>query len=284
MALSGKGDFRAATSELREAVRLDPKRARAHYHLGNSLRDGGDLDGAVKAFRETIRLEPGFAEAHCNLGLILMSQARFREAREAFRRGHDLGSRRPGWNYPSASWLAEAEGLARVEERFPAVLRGEETPAEAQQALILAAVAARDSLASAAARLYATAFELDPKLADKLDSPHLYNAASMAVLAGSGEGRDEARPDAPERTRLRNQALGWLRANLAAWDRVAKDARDPLRPQIGTFLDELKQSPQLARVRDPDGLAKLPDGERAAWKAFWDDLDALLKKAGPARK
>ena len=35
----------------------------------------------------------------------------------------------------------------------------------------------------------------------------------------------------------------------------------------------------LAGICDPDALAKLPDGEQTAWRALWDDVDALRKKA-----
>ena len=35
---------------------------------------------------------------------------------------------------------------------------------------------------------------------------------------------------------------------------------------------------ELAGVRDEAGLAKLPEAERADWKALWADVEDLLKK------
>ena len=38
-----------------------------------------------------------------------------------------------------------------------------------------------------------------------------------------------------------------------------------------------KQNPNLAGVRDPDALAKLPQPEPDAWRALWADVDRLLR-------
>jgi hypothetical protein len=35
----------------------------------------------------------------------------------------------------------------------------------------------------------------------------------------------------------------------------------------------------LAGVRDPAALARLPAAERAAWQALWADVDALIRGA-----
>jgi hypothetical protein len=35
----------------------------------------------------------------------------------------------------------------------------------------------------------------------------------------------------------------------------------------------------LAGIRDPDALGKLPDDERQQWQRLWSDVDALLERA-----
>ena len=91
------------------AIRLKPDDAVAHCNLGNALRDQGKLDEAIAEYRTAIRLKPDYAEAYCNLGVFLQQQGHFTEALEMLRKGHELGSRRPDWQYPSAQWVAEAE-------------------------------------------------------------------------------------------------------------------------------------------------------------------------------
>ena len=55
-----------------------------------------------------------------------------------FRRGHELGSKRPGWLYPSGDWVREAERMNLLARRLPAVLRGEEARVEFDDAVVLA--------------------------------------------------------------------------------------------------------------------------------------------------
>ena len=70
-ALLAKEDLDGAVASYKEAIRLDPKFAMAHDNLGNALRAKGDLDGAVASYKEAIRLDPKDAVAHYNLGLAL---------------------------------------------------------------------------------------------------------------------------------------------------------------------------------------------------------------------
>jgi hypothetical protein len=42
-----------------------------------------------------------------------------------------------------------------------------------------------------------------------------------------------------------------------------------------------QQDADLAGVRDAAALDRLPEGERRAWRALWQDVEALLAKARP---
>ena len=75
-----------------------------------------------------IRLRSDHAEAHCNLANVLVRTGRFQEAVGYARRGHELGSRRRGWRYPSGRWLKEKEEMAEMAGKLPAVLKGEAEP------------------------------------------------------------------------------------------------------------------------------------------------------------
>ena len=103
LALEAQGKLDEAVAEYREAIRLKPDDASAHFNLGNALKlpgearrgdgrmprgdpaqarrrlrplrprpgswDQGKYDEAVAEFREAIRLKPDDAAAHNNLGL-----------------------------------------------------------------------------------------------------------------------------------------------------------------------------------------------------------------------
>src|SRR5262249_11346445 len=145
-------------------------------------------------------------------------QGQFRAALEALKRGHELGSQRPGWSEPSARWVRECEQLVALDEKLPALLKGEAQPADAPERLALAALCLRYKHCNgAAARFYADAFADQPTLADDPRSGHRYNAACAAALAALGKGQDADRLDDAERAALRHQAHAWLAADLAVW-------------------------------------------------------------------
>src|SRR5262249_5529974 len=137
-ALASMDRWDEAIAEFREAIRLKPDYAEAHCNLGIALRAKGRWDEAIAEFREPIRLEPDYAEAHCNLGGAMLAQGKFREALEAVRRGHELGSRKPGWRYPSAQWVREGERLIELDGRLPGFLERKNAPANPAEGIELA--------------------------------------------------------------------------------------------------------------------------------------------------
>jgi Flp pilus assembly protein TadD len=312
--LSGKGDFEGAVAEFHEASRLHPDEPQYHIQLGHALRDKGDLDAAVVAFREASRLRPDeqdplmnlvttlrtkgdiagavaaakealrhnpdFAYAYCSLGISLGRQGLFREAVEKLERGHELGSKQQGWKNPSEKWVRDHRRLLELDQKLPAVLRGETRAADAGEWLAMADVCNRKDLRSASVRLSEKAFAERAELADDLTAGHRYNAACAAALAGSGAGKDDPPPDEPARAKLREQALGWLRADLAARGKVLEGGDANARQTLIKTLDHWKKDTDLAGIRNDAALAKLPEAEREAFRSLWADVEALRVKAG----
>ena len=109
---------------------------------------------------------------------------------------------------------------------------------------------------------------------------HRYNAACAAALAGCGQGKDDPPLDDAARTRWRKQAIDWLKADLAAWSKILESGPPQARPFIAQTLQHWKADPDLAGLRDPAALDKLPEDEQNACRALWKDVDALLARAG----
>jgi tetratricopeptide (TPR) repeat protein len=74
-----------AEAAFREAIRINPGFAQAHYNLGSVLQDQKKFPEAEAEFREAIRINPDFAQAHNNLGSVLRGLKRLPEAETAFR-------------------------------------------------------------------------------------------------------------------------------------------------------------------------------------------------------
>src|SRR5262249_46122289 len=161
---------------------------------------------AEQAFRDAIRLKPDYAEAHCDLGHTLQQQCDFREALEAYRRGHELGSKNPRWPFPSDRWVRQCERLLELDGQLIGILAGETTPASPGERIELARLCNFKGLHRAAARFSKEAFEAEPKLANDVGGAHRnsaachrYNAACYTALAGCGQGQDAADLDDAER-------------------------------------------------------------------------------------
>jgi superkiller protein 3 len=269
-----KGKLGEAIASFEKGIQLDPKDARIHYNLGQVLADKGDLERAVKAYQKVVELDPKWPEAHCNLGGTLRDQGRFAAALASLRRGHDLGSKRPGWSYPSADWVKQCEQQLAVDGKLRAFLAGKGAPADAATQVQMAELAMQPyhRLDLTAVRLYRDAFARQRTLADV----HRYNAARAATRAGTGQGKDASELVDSQRAEWRKQALNWLAADLAAHREQAKKAAG--QPIVRERLTHWQTDKDLAGMRDEPSLARLPETEREAWRKLWGEVAALLKQ------
>jgi serine/threonine-protein kinase len=275
-----KHDLDAATMHFKKAIGIDSKQPTLYYQLGNVLREQGKVDDAIAAFRQAIQVQPDYAEAHCHLGGELLKTGAFTDGLEALRRGHDLGSKRPDWKNPSAEWVQRAERLVALDAKLTAYLKGKSQPKDNQERLDLIGVCTLKKQHVGAARLYADAFAADAKLADDLQGMHRYIAASHAAMAGNGQDT-AARLPGEERAHWRQQALAWLRADLALCTRKAEAGKAAEREQARKLLGQWREDADLAGIRDPETLARLPEGERRESQRFWADVEALFKRTRP---
>jgi eukaryotic-like serine/threonine-protein kinase len=205
---------------------------------------------------------------------------RFTEALTAFRRGHEIGTKRAsGWTHPSAEWIRDCERLIQLEAELPAVLKGSVRPATAAEAIEFARLC-RDYKQShaAAARLFEAAFTARSEVAEDLRAGHRYRAACSAALAGRGQGQDAAELDESARAHWRNRARTWLRADLAAWAKHAEGNNPRVLADVQRALQSWRQEEQLAGIRDAAVITNLPAEEQSACKQLWTDVADLLRR------
>jgi serine/threonine protein kinase/tetratricopeptide (TPR) repeat protein len=278
-ALRAKGQTEEAIAECREALRIKKGFPEAHSNLGNALMDEGQLEEAIAEYREALRIKKDDPGDHCNLAHALRAQGDFLKALEEYRCGHELGSKQRNWQYPSAQWVQECERLVELDKRLPSLLEGRSTPTGPSEGIELAQLCSLKRLNRAALRFYEHAFNTKPELKDDMKAAHRYNAACAAALAGCGEGKDAEKLNEKERAHLRGQALDWLRADLEARARVLH--KEPARSaaQVTKVLRHSLADPDLAGVRGPEALAKLPEPEREPWQELWSHVADTLARA-----
>jgi tetratricopeptide (TPR) repeat protein len=258
-----------AEKATRKAIELQPNYPNAYSTLGIILRAQQKLPEAAEAQRKAVELD--HATADSNLGHLLMAQGQFAEARAAFKRHESLDPFYLGW---ADAWL-------QLDAKLPRVLTGETLPADAAELFAMAdfcQLRCRQYYA-ASARLYREAFAANPKLVIDLRADIRYDAACAAAQAGCGKGKDAGNLESKDYTRLRGQALAWLRADLRAWG--AELVNDPGTVVVGVRYEMLqwRNDPALDDVRAPDALAKLPEAERQEWRKLWEEVAELERRA-----
>jgi tetratricopeptide (TPR) repeat protein len=273
--LVARKDLKGAIVCFRKAIHLNPRCAEAHTSLGLALFDTGDLKGAATCYRKAILLDPSNALAHGALGQALLLQGEFTQARAVIRRCLALLSTQHPLRKPVSRQLQHCERLLDLEGRLTAVLAGLAEPRDTVERLNLADLAQQSYKRqyAVAVRLYSEAFA-DKDASAQLLALHRYNAARAAALAAAGQGNGAAELDARERAQLRQQALGWLKADLANWGNGPLSTRPPLQ----RTLLHWQKDPALAGVRDKEALAKLSQDERTRWRKLWADVAARLDR------
>jgi tetratricopeptide (TPR) repeat protein len=278
-ALAVKQDLAGAVAAFRQAIRLDPKDARAHFHLGTTLYAKGDLDGAIAEYQQTIRLDPRFVGAFTKLGDALAVKGRLDEAIACYRKALQIDPPDRVEPYYGLGKVLQRKGQhQQAVQVFKKVISLKPNWAEGHLAL---GVALKDAgQVRAAVEAFRKAFTIRPVLAEDLHGGPRSRAAGAAALAGCGLGEDSAKLDARQRARLRQQALTWLRADLALWAKRLDGGKPADRKAAADTLRRWQKAKDLAGLRDKDAVARLPVDEREACRKLWAEVGALLQKAG----
>jgi tetratricopeptide (TPR) repeat protein len=275
-----KGDLDGSIDAYRQAIQLNPQSALEHNALGFVLQTKGDLDGAIAAYRQATILDPKSAPFHNVLGFALQAKGDLEGAVAAYRQAIYLD---PNAVYIQDNLRAARQMQAELERKLLAFLRGERKPepAECLELAFLCQQPWKQQFAHSA-RLYEAAFAARPELAEDVSKWHRYNAACGAALAAAGQGKDQPPLDDKTRARWRQQALLWLRADLAAHAKQLETGKPEDLSFVEQRLRHWQSDSDLAGLRDP-AAGKLPTPEQQAWRKLWADVAALLQKARSPR-
>jgi hypothetical protein len=175
-------------------------------------------------------------------------------------------------------WFAAEFHLGRVLRDDP-----EHATVQTRLAQIRFKTAYDEKKFAAAARLWAEALEIHPKLGDDPRTQARFSAARAAAMAADGQGQDEPPLDDAAKTALRRQALDWLRADLTALGKLLAPGTPQARAAVVEALQHWDKDPDLAGIRAAQALAELPEAERKEWQAIWAEVEALLKRARDAK-
>lgn len=310
-ALAKSGELDAALREARRAVALEPKEFRMRVLLGEVLRKSGEYgqsldsyqraydlnsdtsltqfglveaflkvgqnDKAVNLLREILKRDDGSVLARLMLGELLLSNRKGAEAAKQFERVRQLNPDDEKIGERIDKRLEKCAEVQKLEEALPAILKGEAEPKDADEKITLAEICSRNLDKNLeAAKFYQEALKQDPKLLDP-PAPHQYNLACVYLLVadGKGEGADTLTDEA--RTQYRTEARELLHDARQRWAKMDPDPKNESRDPLDA-LRYWRFDPDLAPIREPDQLAKLPESERTQWQTFWAEHDEIIEK------
>ena len=268
-----KENWPEAFRAMKESVRADPDTgffmisSTALYMLGSgSISPTFPSDHElVQFFNELIALHSTHPGGYDLLGLFYYQIGNHREALASFNKAKLLASP----DHPSRTFVEmqfqQLEGEARWEEKLPAVLRGEITPASGDEFAELAGYCGHSRKVRARDAIRHRGRKTDPVLSDWAQAKF----AGWAVQAAAGNGTDAATLPLIVRERYRRLALQWLS------DVIKREGQVSLVIML-TLGNNLRD---FAPVRDAKELARLPPAERAEWEKIWARITPPSEKS-----
>ncbi len=260
--------------ELHEAIRLKPKLAATQvgFHLAVALGRSGNVTGAISTIRKAIEQGPQVRldTLHLIWPIALIDQKKdliaiLRQLREGAKEDKAI-----------VVWIDRAilltERLMAMGSRLAKVFHG------GGRGDVYSRMCRIRRLYALDAALWSVAFDVEPALLEDRLGWYRYSAACSAALAGCGKGKDQPPPADAERAKLRGQALTWLRAEFSAKAKVRETGTPGATKDLHGTLQHWREDPDLSGVRDPEALAKLPEAERATWRALWAEVESLEKR------
>ena len=101
----------------------------------------------------------------------------------------------------------------------------------------------------------------------------------MVSQVTRGQVGDSAELDEAERTVWRKQAIEWLRADLLLWARILESGRSGPGAALRQSLAHWLSDGDLADLRDEPAITRLSEREREECRAFWKEVETLLRRA-----
>jgi serine/threonine-protein kinase len=170
---------------------------------------------------------------------------------------------REAWMYHALRREAERAILPQL----PRFLTGQYDPQDDLERVAMTAECQFRELHAARARLLKQVMGSTRELAVKFRK----FAVTPAAMAGCGLGKDAPALNDSERERWRAQARQWVREELSAAAGGAQSEAPTARTTLAVFL----ATPELACVREPAGLLRLPAAERQEWTDLWEQARKL---------
>jgi len=122
-ALATVGEFSQATTHMRSYLEIVPDSAVAHIDLGIFYSQQGEIDEEIGAYRAALKLDAASMDAHYGLGNALARQGQFAEAKSHLLRAAELKPQRSDIYFTLGNLHVKENLLAEASENFSQAIR-----------------------------------------------------------------------------------------------------------------------------------------------------------------
>jgi len=140
LAYGNAGQYEEAIASYKEAIRIKPDDADAHYNLGVTYGESGQYEEAIASYKEALRIKPDDADAHYNLGYVYRELGQYEEAIASFKKSIRIKPDDANAHYSLGLAYDESGQYEEAIASYKEVLRIKPDDADAHFFLVLAYV------------------------------------------------------------------------------------------------------------------------------------------------
>ena len=140
LAYGNAGQYEEAIASYKEALRIKPDDADAHYNLGVTYGESGQYEEAIASYKEALRIKPDDADAHYNLGYAYRKLGQYEEAIASFKKSIRIKPDDANAHYSLGLAYDESGQYEEAIASYKEVLRIKPDDADAHFFLVLAYV------------------------------------------------------------------------------------------------------------------------------------------------
>lgn len=285
---SSIGLFREAIEVLEKVVESEPRSHSAWTKLGDNLALSQlDVARSIQAYESALRLQSSDRRTLLKLGAVYEGEGRWDEALRAYRRAAGRGQRQPLGSSGSSDRVGEAasQAVSGLEHMIELAKRADEHVEDSGNTLspvdrhLLARVCYGTKDFGTAARLFVSALEADPPLAEQ---SYLREFVAWTIGRAIAVAFRASEPvPAQEVSTWCRQALAWMSAELETQKtRTRANDKKTLRAVLKT-MRAWRICPHLGPLRDEKALGNLAPADQKRCREFWARVDALIAELDP---
>ena len=161
-------EYSEAIDEFKQAIKLKPNYAAAHYHLANAYFGLRRYDEALDSYKKAVKIKPSYIDAHYSLGVLATMLSEYDDAIKALKKVIKLDPKHSRAFFSLGNAYSELEDYEEAVTYYKKAVQLKPKDAAARYSLGVSYLKLDKQLISSARREYDVLIKLDKDLAKDL--------------------------------------------------------------------------------------------------------------------